>query len=105
MQWLPPTTSGSSAIEDYVVQYATSANGTYTTVDDGVSTDLSATVTGLTNGTPYWFKVAAVNGVGTGPASSVMAEGIVPATFPMLRPSAGDRADGGEVRRGDSDAR
>jgi hypothetical protein len=42
----------------------------YTTFADAVSTALSATVTGLTSGSTYYFKVAAVNAVGTGAYSS-----------------------------------
>jgi titin len=82
LNWLPPTSSGSSAITDYVVQYSTSAGGTYTTFDDGVSTGTSALVTGLTNGTTYFFKVAAVNAVGTGPASAAMAQGVMASDVP-----------------------
>jgi titin len=82
LNWLAPTSSGSSPITDYVVQYSTSAGGTYTTFDDGVSTGTSALVTGLTNGTTYFFKVAAVNAVGTGPASAAMAQGVMASDVP-----------------------
>ncbi|NBX91748.1 MAG: fibronectin type III domain-containing protein [Proteobacteria bacterium] len=43
------------------------------------STSASATVTGLTNGTAYVFKVAGVNGVGTGSYSSGVST--IPVTF------------------------
>ena len=60
-----------------MVQYSTSASGTYTTFSDGTSTTTTATVTGLTNNTAYYFKVAAVNYVGTGSYSTV-SSGVTP---------------------------
>lgn len=38
---------------------------------DGTSSSTGATVTGLTNGTGYDFRVAAVNAIGTGPWSNI----------------------------------
>ena len=70
LTWSAPASDGGAAITDYVVQYATSSGGVYTTFADAVSTALSATVTGLTSGSTYYFKVAAVNAVGTGAYSS-----------------------------------
>lgn len=66
--WAAPTSDGGAAITGYVVtpyiagvgQPAQTFNSTATTQD----------VTGLTNGTTYTFKVAAVNSVGTGPQSA-----------------------------------
>jgi hypothetical protein len=44
---------------------------TWITVNDGVSTTRSITVTALTTGTRYWFRVAAGNTAGTGPWSNL----------------------------------
>ncbi len=71
--WSTPASNGST-ITDYLIKYSTSADGTYTTFADGVSTATSATVTGLTNGTSYYFKVAATNSVGTGSYSAASAD-------------------------------
>jgi titin len=73
LTWVVPTSTGGSAITEYVVQYSTTSDGSYTTFDDGLSTSTSATVTGLTNGTAYFFKVAATNSVGTGSYSDASA--------------------------------
>ena len=70
--WSTPASNGST-ITDYLIKYSLSADGTYTTFADGVSTATSATVTGLTNGTAYYFKVAAKNSVGTGSYSAASA--------------------------------
>jgi len=62
LTWTP--LASASPITGYTV--TASPGGAMTTVNAVVP---AATVTGLTNGTPYTFTVAAVNAVGTGPAS------------------------------------
>lgn len=65
LAWTAPTVLSVTPVTDYIVQYSTNGS-TWTTFSDGTSTTTSATVTGLTNGTAYTFRVAAVNNVGTG---------------------------------------
>jgi titin len=65
-------TGPEAGVSDYVVQYKTSAGSSWTTFADGTSTTASATVTGLTNGTSYDFRVAAVNSAGTSPYSAIV---------------------------------
>lgn len=80
-----PTFDGGSPITLYT---ATSTPGTFT----GTSATSPITVTGLSNGTPYTFKVKATNSVGTGPESSASnsATPYVPATtFTFTGPSGG----------------
>ena len=77
VSWTAPASNGGAAITDYVVQYSTSASSGFATFSDGTSTTTSATVTGLTNGTIYYFKVAAVNSVGTS-AYSAVSSGVTP---------------------------
>jgi hypothetical protein len=66
LSWSAPTVIAQAPITDYVVQFSSDSGSTWTTFSDGTSTATSATVTGLSNGTAYVFRVAAVNAVGTG---------------------------------------
>ncbi len=75
LTWSAPSNNGGSAITDYVVQYKTLTATSYTTFSDGTSTTAAATVTGLTNGTGYNFRVAATNSVGTSSYSSAITVG------------------------------
>ena len=64
-------TASSNSPTDYIIEY--SADGFVTTTTrffDAVSTTASATVTGLTNGTTYSFKVKGFNADGTSAAST-----------------------------------
>jgi hypothetical protein len=63
LTWSAPS-DNFSPITDYRIYQATSVGGTYTLLSDGVSTATSATVTSLTNGTQYFFKISAVNEAG-----------------------------------------
>ena len=78
LSWSAPATGG-AAITDYIIQHSTD-NSNWSTFSDGTSTSTTATVTGLTNGVLYYFKVAAVNSVGTGTYSSAVS--CTPATTP-----------------------
>jgi hypothetical protein len=86
LSWTAPGSTGGSAITDYVIQYSSNSGSTWTTFSDGTSTATSTTVTGLTNGTAYIFKVAAVNAVGTGSYSS-NSSSVTPAGAPTGAPT------------------
>ncbi len=68
--WLAPTNIGTAPITDYSIQYSSNGGGTWTTFPDPVSPATSRTVTGLTNGTSYIFRVAAWNKNGPSPWSA-----------------------------------
>lgn len=70
VEWTAPGSNGGSAITDYIVEYSSNSGSSYTVFSDGTSTGASATVTGLTIGTTYIFRVKAVNVIGTGTAST-----------------------------------
>ncbi len=68
LQWSPPSSNGGAAITNYKVYRGTSS-GTETLVAT-LGNVTSYSDTGLTNGTTYFYEVAAVNSVGTGPQSN-----------------------------------
>jgi len=72
LTWVAPASDGGQAISDYTVEYSADSGTSWTTVVGSASTALSRTVSSLTNGTAYLFRVSAVNGSGTGPVSSTV---------------------------------
>ena len=90
--WTAPSTTGGASITDYVVQYSSNSGTSWSTFADGTSTTTTATVTGLTNGSSYVFKVAAVNSAGTGAYSSSSSSVLVgtPGTPTSVVGSSGD---------------
>ena len=81
LSWAAPASDGGSPVSSYNVYVATSADFKGAAEVAGV-TGTGVVLVGLVNGTPYYFRVTAVNGVGEGPASSE-----VPAT-PVTVPGA-----------------
>ena len=74
LTWMAPSFNGGVAVSDYVVEYAAASNSTvlnWTVFPHAASTTASITVTGLTNGTSYQFRVSAVNSIGRGPVSNI----------------------------------
>ncbi|HTT88074.1 MAG TPA: fibronectin type III domain-containing protein, partial [Acidimicrobiales bacterium] len=79
LSWTAPASDGGSAIVVYYIYEGTSS-GSETLLENTPGPGTSITVTGLTNGTPYYFKVTAVTAVGEGPASNEASA--TPATVP-----------------------
>lgn len=73
LSWSAPS-NGGNAITDYLIEYKLNASGSWSTFTDSVSSATNVTVTGLTNGSLYNFRVSAINGVGTGTASTPVNE-------------------------------
>ena len=71
VSWSAPTSTGGSAITDYLVEYR-SSGGSFTTFADGTSTATGTTITSLTNGTEYGVRISAINASGTSTASSIV---------------------------------
>ena len=97
VSWTAPSgLNGASAITGYAVSYATSATGSYTVASSSIAANATSyAVTGLTAGTTYYFKVAALTAAGTGSltsASSAVVFGGAPANtaVPVLTGSLGE---------------
>ena len=81
VSWTAPEESGSSDVTGYVVQWK-SGDDDYSADNESSEDGTSATTDGLTKGTVYTFRVAAVNDVGQGDWSGEASGN--PATAPGL---------------------
>lgn len=72
LSWSEPSSDGGTAIIDYVIEYQLSTGGVWAVFADGLNTNTTATVVGLSNGTSYDFRVLAVNIIGESIPSSVV---------------------------------
>ncbi|RQP13831.1 MAG: hypothetical protein EAS52_18735 [Parapedobacter sp.] len=77
LTWVAPENAKGAPITDYIIQYTTDNGATWHTIEDGISTDIEAVLTGLMNNIPYRFRVAAQNAAGTG-AFSAATSAVVP---------------------------
>lgn len=84
--WMPPLSEGGAPITDYIVRYSTNPSGPFTTFADGVSTGTRATITGLTNGTPYYLQVSAVNALGESLPTTQATFPVTPTATPDPKP-------------------
>jgi predicted phage tail protein len=72
VRWTAPTHNGGSPILRYEIQVLSAGNGAQVgTVRTAAAAAAQLTVTGLTNGTAYRFRVRAVNAVGAGAQSAL----------------------------------
>ncbi|HWG72759.1 MAG TPA: fibronectin type III domain-containing protein, partial [Acidimicrobiales bacterium] len=94
LTWTAPASDGGSAITGYNVYEGTTAGGESTTpVNSSPLIATTYTVTGLNNGTTYFFTVEAVNTVGnSGASNEVAATPVAPPAAPTLLPATGGNA-------------
>jgi len=69
LEWTAPADDGGAAITDYTIQYSSNGGSSWTNYTWG-QYGLNENLYGLTVGTEYVFRVAAVNSAGTGPWSA-----------------------------------
>jgi hypothetical protein len=77
--WIAPTNNGGRVVTNYKVEYSANSGSSWTTYSKPVSTDTSISLTGLSNGISYIFRVSAINGVGTG-SPSIVSGSITPSS-------------------------
>jgi len=69
LTWTPPANNGHT-LTQYVIEYGTVASGTFATTVTVASPLATTTISGLTNGEKYQFRMYARNSEGDGPVSS-----------------------------------
>ena len=86
LTWTAPNSDGGSPINSYVIRYSSSSSSGPWSSLYYISVTTSFSFGGLTNGTTYWFQVAAVNGFcGSGAPDSgpfITSNSATPATTP-----------------------
>jgi fibronectin type 3 domain-containing protein len=100
LTWTPPTSNGGAAVTGYNVYRGTSAGGESATPITTNVTGTSFTDTTVSNGTTYYYKVAAVNSAGVSPQSNeasatpVAVQATVPSPPQSLTAKAGNGSVG-----------
>ncbi len=74
LQWDLPLSDGGNTIDDYLIEYKENSSFSWAFFSDGISSLQQATVTGLTNGTVYDFRVYAETSDGMSSSSNIASE-------------------------------
>jgi titin len=94
--WTRPLNNGGNEVIGYMVETSSDGGTNWTTaIANTNSTVASTTVTGLTNGTTYSFRVSALNAVGSGAASIAVTS--TPASVPTVPQALATTASNGQV--------
>ena len=85
LSWSRGVLRNEAPTSDFLIQYSSNGGNTWTTFSHAVSTENSITVTGLSNGTDYLFRVSAVNLFGaSSPSLTVAARPLGPSFTPIF---------------------
>ncbi|WP_207949281.1 fibronectin type III domain-containing protein, partial [Microcella frigidaquae] len=71
LNWSAPSTLNGGTVTDYIVRYRVTGTTTWKTFSDGVSTNTTATVTGLSGSRSYEFAVQARTAFGTSSSATI----------------------------------
>ena len=82
LSWLPPANDFGSDITEYVIEQSPNGTSGWVSIARRSGTATSYTVTGLTTGTTYYFRLFAVNAAGSSPASNIVTTD--PSSKPVL---------------------
>jgi titin len=80
LNWSAPADDGGRLVSDYIIEYKLTSGSTWIRFEDGISTSRTVTVTGLTRGLSYDFRIAARNIEGDGPFGSSIS--VIPSVVP-----------------------
>jgi subtilisin-like proprotein convertase family protein len=98
ISWKQPASDGGAEITGYVIQSSVNSGGTWVDIVPNTNSSItSAVISGLTNGTTYLFRVAAITAAGRG-VFSANASAVKPGLQPPGKPTA--MASGGSVTLG-----
>jgi hypothetical protein len=88
LAWSAPTVIAQAPLSNYVVEFSSTGGSSWSPVSRTASTTASQVVSGLTNGTAYVFRVAAINAVGTG-SFTAATSAVTPGASNLTRAAAG----------------
>jgi hypothetical protein len=83
LTWTAPTDTGGSPITHYMITYSTNSSWTTSRGIKQIGTSTSTTITGLTNGQTYYFRVYSINSIGTSTTYD-SSGGFIPVTNPSV---------------------
>ena len=73
LTWLAPITTGARPVTGYRVDQSTDGGGSWSNITNTGAASLTATVTGVTNGSSYLFRVTPLTSLGDGATANVSA--------------------------------